>query len=253
VNLKNILSGLIFIALMISGTISHSQAKYNFEVGFSYCMASAEYKTRSSFFNANTGVFTDSAKSEKITSKGGFGGLIGHHFPIIRMGDYSSVSISISYMYDALFWEPAGTTTTYDGQGTYTISPSVTSGTIKMGLPIGVDYKFGCDAVSDKSRKLCGTFGAGVYPSLLMTAFKDDAEMGFRTQPYLKGEIGIMAGICVKLRGTFTFGKLKYIDYSSDYDNYKSSTSLTGKSSLTLSLIFMPMSFKWKKNEWWGK
>jgi len=253
VNIKNIFSGLIFSALIISGTSAHSQAKYNFEVGFSYCMASAEYKTRSSFFNEFTGTFSDSVKTERITSKGGFGGMLGYHFPLIRMGDYSSMSMSISYMYDALFWEPAGTTTTYDGRGGYTVSPTVTSGTIKMGLPIGVDYKFGCDAVSDKSRKLCGTFGAGVFPSLLMTSFKEDAGMGFRAQPYLKGEIGIMAGICVKLRGTFTFGKLKYIDYTYGSDTYSSSTSLTGKSAFTLSLIFMPMSFKWKKDEWWGR
>ena len=249
---KYIFSTLVLAAFLLLSNLSFGQAKYNFEIGFSYCMATAEYKTSTRYFNDVTSEYFDSTHKETIKSKGGFGGMLGHHFPLIKMGEYSSISMSISYMYDALLWEPATTNTYNNGQGGTTTNVELTSATIKMGLPIGVDYKFGCDAVSDKSRKLTASFGAGIYPALLLTAFYDQADAGFKLQPYIKGEIGIFAGICMKLRGTYTFGKVNYIDYSNNSDYYGSSTVLKGKSAFTVSLIFEPLSFKWKRNEWWG-
>lgn len=250
VNYKSILSGLLLAAAVFSGNLARSQAKYNMEVGFSYCMGSAEYKTQNSFFNEAIGLFTDSTSTEKIKSKGGFGGLVGFHFPLVKMGDYSSISFSVSYMYDALLWE--SNSFSYSGNSR-TGNTSSGSGTIRMGLPVGVDYKFGCDAVSDKSKRLCAGFGAGLYPSMSLTSFRDEANGNFRLLPYLKGEVGVFGGICMKLRGTLTFGNIDYIDYGFKSDSYNSSTSLKGKSTFTLSLVFMPMSFKWGRNEWWGR
>lgn len=250
VNYKSILSGLLFVTTILSATIANSQAKYNIEVGFSYCMANAEYKTRNSFFNEGIGLFSDSSNTEKIKSKGGFGGLIGFHFPIVKMGDYSSISFSASYMYDALLWESNGFSYSSNSR---TGTTSSGSGTIRMGLPVGVDYKFGCDAVSDKSKRLCTSFGAGLYPSISLTTFRDESNGNFRMLPYLKGEVGVFGGICIKLRGTLTFGNINYIDYAYASDNYNSSTSLKGRSTFTLSLVFMPLSYKWGRNEWWGR
>lgn len=230
--------------------MTYAQAKYNSEIGISYCMANAEYKKTTRYFNENTGLYYDSLHTERIQSKGGFGGVLGHHFPIIKMGDYSAMSVSISFMYDALLWESNAFSYSYNSSTNEDYS---TSGTVRMSLPVGVDYKFGCDAVADKSRRFTASLGAGVFPSLSGTVFRDEANGNFKVSPYLKGEIGIFAGICMKLRGMLTFGNVKYIDYNYDNWSYNTSSSLTGKSTFTLSLIFMPASFKWKKDEWWGR
>lgn len=217
------------------------------EIGYSYCMTSATYTYHATTFDQSTISLIDTTYREKIRTKGGFGGMIGNYFPVTSLGDKGALAISLSYMYNALFWEGTSFSYSTGTEGT----TSTGSGTVEMALPVGVDYKFGCDALLDKSKRFCYTLGAGVYPSLTATVFRDYTGAGFKMLPYLKGEVGIFAGICFKLRATYAFGNIKYISYDESYGNVQSQTTLKGKSAFSLSLILMPFSWKWEKQDWW--
>lgn len=226
-----------------------SRGPASLEIGYSYLIAGATYKTSTSYFDEKTFQQIDTSSSEHINSKGGFGAMIGYSWPVARAGNNGRLAISFAYLYDAILWESGGFSYSSNSQ---TGTESVGSGTIEMGGAIGLDYKTGCDAWRDKSQKFCWTFGLGAYPSYRLTVFKDMA-MGHATVlPYVKAEVGIFAGICMKIRAQVSFGKIKYIDYSEDYSNGSSSTSLIGKTTTSLSLVLMPFSWKWGRSQWWG-
>ncbi len=127
--------------------------------------------------------------------------------------------------------------------------------TVHMAMPIGGDFKFGCDALADKSIRFCGTIGAGAYPSISATVDASDAGFGFGVNPYAKAEFGVMAGICFKIRAMYTFGNIPFYTEGnsiSSFAGFDSRSSLTGKQSLTLSLIFMPFAWNWKESGWWN-
>jgi len=217
------------------------------EIGYSFCMTAATYTYHATTFDESTISLIDTTYREKIRTKGGFGATVGTYFPVAPIGEKGSLAISLSYLYNALLWE--GTSFSYSTGSEGTTSSG--SGTIEMALPVGLDYKFGCDALLDKSKRFCYSVGVGAYPSLTATVYKDEAGAGFHVLPYLKGEVGIFAGICMKVRATYAFGNIKYISYNDSYGNVQSETSLKGKSALTLSLILMPFSWKWEKQDWW--
>lgn len=224
----------------------------NTEIGYSYCVASAEFKFRDNNFNERTGMVTDTGFTQRLTSKSGFGVTAGYYWPVAKMNDMSRLSIGLSYMYNFYLWD--GEVFSYasntSSQGTTTTS--VGSGTVELALPVGVDYKYGCDALKDKSRKFCASFGAGVYPSGSVTVFKDNGGFAFRARPYVRGEIGFFAGICFKVRGTYVLGKTNYINYEDSGVGYETSTTFKSTGTLALSLILMPFSWKWNKAEWWN-
>ncbi len=213
-------------------------------------MASAEFRSYTRTINYNTGDVKDTGFNEHIKAKGGFGVIIGNSFRLAKMGDFSCLALDVDFMYNSVFWESGGFSYSSNSQ---TGTTSSGSGTVSIAMPIGISYKYGCDAAADKSKRFCASVGAGINPTLAGTVFRDQANGNFRMLSYLKGEVGIFAGICMKLRGTLSFGKLDYIDYSNNFEGQRSETSLKGKSAFTLSLIFMPMSFKWGRVDWFGR
>ena len=249
--LQSILVSLI-LALPL---VSHAQDDENrhrwterFEIGYSFCLSSANYQYSARTFNDNTFQVSDTVHNEKIPSKGGFGFMVGTYFPIAHIGNNGRLAISTTFMYNGLLWESGSFSYSSNSQ---TGTTSEGSGTIDVALPIGLDYKFGCDAIQDKSKRFWYTLGAGIYPSYTMTGYKGQNGTASHMLPYLKGEVGFFAGICFKVRATYTFGNIKYLNFDETYGNTTSSTSLSAKSGLSLSVILMPMSWKWGRREWW--
>lgn len=222
--------------------------KDRLEVGYSFCLSSATYRFHAATYGENLPVQIDTSVHSKIQTKGGFGGTVGTYFPIAKIGDQGRIAISTTFLYNALMWEKGGFSYQSNSQ---TGTTSTGSGTVELALPVGVDFKFGCDGLQDKSKRFCYSFGTGVYPSMTLTTYQGSNDGKTHILPYVKGEVGVFAGICFKVRAIYSFGNIKYMSYNSDSGNMLSSTSLTGKSGLTLSLILMPMSWKWEKVDWW--
>jgi hypothetical protein len=255
---------LLAITLFLLGT-SKSSAQFdqywrgpsNTEIGYSYCVATAEFKYRDNNFNERTGRLTDTGFTQRLTSKSGFGAYAGYYWPVAKMNDMSRLSIGLGYMYNFYLWD--GEIFSYASNGSYNsrtgstnTGASVGSGTVELALPIGVDYKYGCDALKDKSHKFCASFGAGVYPSASVTVFKDNGGFAFRARPYVRAEVGMFAGICFKVRATYILGSSNYINYEDSGPGYETSTTFKSAGTAAFTLILMPFSWKWNKAQWWG-
>ena len=224
-------------------------------------MTKATYTVRNSYFDDDLTLTTglDTSFSTEIKTVGGFGVTMGTHFPIVQLGEKSCLAITLDYLYNFMLWD--GKTSSFnsfnDSLGTYIYDyDSPISGvTGHMGLPVGVDFKYGGEATLDKGNKFSMSVGTGLYPSLNATVFDFDAGAQFKLQPYLKGEVGIHAGITFKIRALYTFGRINYINWSEDisgFDYFQTNgASLTSKSQLTLSLILMPFSWALQRSTWW--
>ena len=249
----------LLFALLFAGA-AHAQYTYNgpgsrgpasLEISYYYPITGATYSYTATDYDAKSGKLTDTSFSKHINNKGGgFGAFIGYSIPVAKMGDNSRLAIAFGFMYGVALWE-SGSFSYQSSSQTGTTTEG--SGSADIGVPIGLDYKFGADALRDKSQRFCATIGMGVYPSFTLTAYNGDAQAKSHVLPYIKGEVGIFAGICMKLRAQFNFGDIKYIDYGSETNYGSSHTSLKGKSSLSLGLVLMPFSWKWNRSQWWGR
>lgn len=217
-----------------------------FQLGYSFVSNSAESQghsfIKSPAFNQDTTIIGN------LSTSAAWGFTAGTYFRLSHLGESGILALGVDYMYNLMAWkvnnsEPG----TFDGA------------TVQMALPIGLDMKFGADAMQVRDRRFCATLGAGVYPSYAITSITDapiTIDPVFSVAPYLKAEVGIYAGICMKVRAIYAIGDLTYMDYkeSSNANGVESSTStkLVGKSNLTISLLIMPFSFKWQTEDWWN-
>jgi hypothetical protein len=207
-------------------------------------------------------VIYDTVISRTIKSKGGFGLTLGTNAPIAKLGEASVLSISINFMYNSLVWEaqedPANNATVTSRIATPNeVTTSNKGGTTsQIGVPLGLDFKFGCDAVTDKGYRFCTSFGAGATPMAAMTTYDGDDKTVMRVRPFIKGEVGIYAGMCFKVRAMYSFGKYPYLNVDktvpgtslSAFDN---NVTLTGRSSFNVSVIIMPFAGTWSDDKWY--
>jgi hypothetical protein len=125
---------------------------------------------------------------------------------------------------------------------------------VQSGMPIGLDFKFGCDAFSVKNYRWCATLGAGAYPNLNATVFPDNAGSSFGVVPYIKAEGGIRWRVCWKLRTTITFGNMDLVSKSTSIIKavgQPGDFTLTQNASVTFSLIVMPFAPFWRSTGFW--
>jgi hypothetical protein len=215
-----------------------------YDVGYQAVFAPAEFTMKYVDLD-RTGMFHTTDIKRKLSSTGSFGIMSGVFFPI------SHVDRSTIY---ALYIGTEGNIYSYNvGSVSLDSNSTVTSNAIGMQLavPMSIDYKYGGDAVRDKSQKLCFAFGFGLKPSLTIMKYGFVASTNASLTPFLKAEVGYFLGICMKLRATMNFGSLKYFDSESStvytsYDQMK--LGLNGKVSFTLGLVLMPFSWDWDKD-----
>ncbi len=217
----------------------------SFELGYSYCIASAQFSYQATSFNENTGVFKDTSFNTRLTSKSGFGISGGYYWPVTRMGELSRIAVGFSYMYNAYLWD--GGTFAYSANSR-TGTTSAGSGTIEMGLPVGADYKYGCDATFSRVERLCASVGAGVYPSMDLTIYREVGGFNFHVRPYVRAEFGFFAGICMKIRATYVAGNIDYFSYGHNVPGDVEQTTFKSKGTTMLSFIVMPMSWKFGRD-----
>lgn len=217
-------------------------------LGYSFLVNSAEFKVKQSVITPDFS--KDTSYTESMNTSGSFGFTIGTYIPLKRLGRKSSLNLGIDYMYNMMLWDAKYKV--YDGNGN-TYDAPFSGGTLQMALPIGLDFKFGCDAITSKDARFCATLGAGALPSYSLTALDQVSNIDpkFSAAPYLKAEVGILAGICVKLRAVYAIGNLSYMDITEKNDYGKTNSQLNGTSNLTLSLLIMPFSWSWSRDYWW--
>lgn len=219
------------------------------EVGYTYPIGTAEFSYKARKYDESTGMLSDTSFSKKLTSSVGFGGFVGYYFPLMHLGEKSKLALSFSFMYNAYIWE--GNFFNYSMlSDTLTDDNFIHGGTIEYGLPIGFDYKWGSDAIFSKSERLCYSFGAGVYPTMNLTIYRDAGGLKLNARPYIRAEAGFFAGICFKLRVTYMAGKLDYISNTINQPGNFEEAKFTSTGTTMFSLVLMPMSWKFSKGGW---
>ncbi|MBS1771657.1 MAG: hypothetical protein JST82_02265 [Bacteroidetes bacterium] len=220
-----------------------------FEIGYNYVMTSADYQGN---FLSTKADFTDTTitRTGNVKTSFAYGVTMGTYFPVKR-GRNGCLAIDLDFNYNFMLWKGIG-----DGLYGTTVGWDFSGVTIQAGLPVGLEYKFGCDGTYDRSKRMCFSLGAGVYPSYSLTSFEDGAGVQFNASPYAKAELGIFAGICMKLRVTAAMTNVDYISQTNGfggmYDKYLSNFTLKGKPTIMCGLIFMPFSWMWGHDGWWN-
>jgi hypothetical protein len=230
-----------------------------YEIGYSYSISNATYK-KTDNWNGSSGKL-DTSFSENVTSKAGFGAVIGTAVPLKRLGGKCMLALGIGYGYNMYTWDyktPSFGGTYTDGQGNvvYDFNQLPVSGiSLQMSLPLSADFKFGNDAFLNKNLRWGTTIGAGVYPTAALTADFDNAGFGFGAAPFVKAELSFFAGICFKLRAQYAIGYIPFYDNKnslSGWTGYDVKSSLIGKQQINFSLILMPFSWAWQERGWWN-
>jgi hypothetical protein len=236
------LKGVLLTLLLVSPFCS--SAKFpgllqRFQLGYSFVMNSGTLESKYPISDSKDTIIT-----RDFNTSAAFGVTVGTYFPLKRLGEASKLVLGVDFMYNVMTWKESNT----DGGVV-----GFNGVTAQMALPIGLDVKFGADALNVKSHRFCATLGLGAYPSYALTAIDNTPltiDPVFSVAPYAKLEAGVFAGICMKLRLIAAFGKIGYMEYN-DKD-LKATTDFYGNTNFAVSLLVMPFSFTWKQEEWWN-
>ena len=68
----------------------------NFELGYSYATATANYRGANPYYDGDGIYLRDTTISKTATSKYGYGAFIGTYLPFKRLGEHSSVGLDIT-------------------------------------------------------------------------------------------------------------------------------------------------------------
>ncbi len=217
-----------------------------FELGYVNTGSTADYSGKLRLYD-NGAYLRDSAHSQTVGSTG-FGVSFGTFHPIARLGKVSMLTLSITGMYNQIKWQNIGENI-YQGTNL-----SITGQTRQLSLPVGFDFKFGCDATMNKNNRFCASIGAGATPTYSFTDIEAHSVGKASFHPFLKFEAGVLAGLCMKVRVIYSFLNVEYVNEvntSTEDDNLAESFTLTGNPPVSVSFIIMPFSWAWQRHGWW--
>jgi hypothetical protein len=208
----------------------------------------------------------DTTMSRKLTGQTGFGLSIGVSAPFKRTGQISCWAMDVQLLLNYYAWTKLNPTLSKDGSYTDPVAgDEMNAISYQVALPLGVEYKIGCDAaVLTKRLNLCATFGGGVIPQMWMTNLTTvstyDNQFSFGVAPYVKAEAGFFAGICWKLRLMYSYSRINLFDAnksipsltSNQYPATDGPFGFATTSNFMVSLILMPFSAKWPETQWYN-
>ena len=250
----------MFVAafLMVIPTITFADfTKFlsRMELSYSYISATGLVTGTSELSDMNSSQFVPNnlgSITRTIASKTGYGGAFSVFFPLVRLGRLSTLALSTQISDCGFIWDNINTIYTTAGTP-YKATSDVTGATSQIGIPIGADFKFGCDGLADRRYRLCASIGAGATTTLngtVMSSGSYNAAAGtsIGANPYIKGEVGVDAIICMKLRFVFSFGSVPYLSGKSAVST--GDMKVTGKTNSAVSFVILPFSFLWKRSSW---
>lgn len=176
-----------------------------------------------------------------------YGGIVGTGIHVAKLDEKSSIAFNFSIAMNYIKTRITEENVEFEKGSQYIEKVEM----MTFHVPIGIDYKVGAEAVSDKYLKTMYTLGAGVSPYFGMIG--NGTADGF--SPYIKAEVGYHLGFAVKLRAMYMIGKqnLYHSDFQSrvksDVDNtadHRPYFKLSHGGNIFLSLIIMPYSYTWE-------
>lgn len=246
---------------------SHGQYLFQVEPFFNYFGYAGRYELCGNYvmpqatFTGVTPVYGgnswrgDSTAKRSVTGMG-YGGSIGLSIPVKATGHISCFAAHVELMGNMYAWQDLNQHLGLDG--TYTsASTSLTATTIQVGLPIGIEWKAGNDAILTKRLGFGTSLGVGVIPQLNMTSLDNasniNSVMAFGCTPYAKVEGAFWVGMCVKLRAMYSMGNIDLFHTDLTVPKLTDGQfTLTSNSNIMVSLVLMIFSPGWDETDWWN-
>lgn len=263
----------ICIVVILLATTYVSQAKYKselrpffsyltdprrWEIGGTYTTVNGTFNGVIPIYGYNNRYLTDSTLKRSIASEPGFGGLIGVNVPFASLGHVSVLALTLGFSYNQYSWKEINKA--YNLDGSYKSLPHILNAkTTQIGMPVGIDYKIGCDAINSKRMLLGATLGVGAIPHFNSTSLDSVSkalgpQQSIGVNPYAKAEVSFFIGICVKFRAMYSMGNVELMNMGINavapytHGPFK----LTTNSQTSFSFIIMPFSYKWRETNWYN-
>jgi hypothetical protein len=261
---------ILFLAIVLLGLPIAGRAQYIFQVDpfFSYFRDLDRYEIGYHYQLQSYGKFSGMVPfgglgqgqgDTFVTKKFAFinsGFYVGTSIPFKATGHISLWAMSIGLNLNLLSWP--GMNLAYDGTDITATAPLVTANTMQVGLPIGLEWKVGCDAINTRRLGFGASFGAGFIPQVSITSLTNVTAdekpfYAFNCAPYLKAEIAENLLFCMKFRAMASLGNVTLIDVNHYIPGVTDgSFNLTSTANIYLSVIIMPFSIRWKETAWWN-
>jgi hypothetical protein len=261
---KHLYRNLVLVILLLSPMVSSAKFPGFFshlEIGYSYPMATAKFEGYNPVYNySGSGDFGivvgDTFVTRNVTSKFAYGTYIGSSIRLKRTGVKTALALHIDLMANVYVWEDLYKAfSSFDGME-YDFPDQTVAIGYQLGLPMTLDYKIGAGALGSRASRFTGSIGAGIFPAAYFMVAESNGNVGggmsFTASPVIKGELGVVAGICIKVRGLVAFGPVPWIDNNKSF--LASSTGgfkVTGQTTAVFSVVLMPFSWTWRKEGWW--
>jgi hypothetical protein len=255
-----VLTILVCILLAPSAGFAQFRNWDRFELGGSYVMAMGNFSGVSGVTDASGRWMGDTTVKRSITTSIGYGAFIGTCIPFKRLGHESLWAISLGITGNMLTWSDVNSIYGSGGVTKNGFVGSVDATTLQIGIPFGIEYKVGTDAIKSQRSRTGASFGIGFMPVMngsTLTTVKtaDDHNSGFNYgfNPYIKAEVAGYAGICFKLRLMASYGNLNYLFENANAGKYTDGPfRITGMANITGMLILMPFSYRWTEHSWFN-
>lgn len=117
----------------------------------------------------------------------------------------------------------------------------------QLGVPLTLDYKWGCDVDFDPEKKLCFAVGGGLIPmaGLSFSNF-ESSQLKFRTAPYLYASVGFFAHGCWKIRASYLPGSYTvFKNASEDIGDIVKTLNVQGSDVISIGICLMDFSRDW--------
>lgn len=260
----------IVVVLLCSPLFSLAQYKFEilpffryfkdprrWEIQGNYMLTKGTFNGVVPVYGYNNVYLTDSTMKRDFNSQPGFGGSIGCQVPFAAMGHISVLAFTVHAMFNYYTWKDIN----YANNSDYTYKIPVNrlnATSYQLSVPMGLNYKIGCDAIGTKRLKMCASAGGGFMPQLTVTTLSDTStlvapkeQIGFT--PFVTAEIGVFSGWCVKLKATYTMGNVELMNVGYKVPPYTDGPfKLTTNSQAIFSLVLMPFSHRFRETSWYN-
>ena len=256
----------LLIALVLLGSSMTGRAQYLYQLDpfFSYFRDMGRYEIGIHYQVISSGEFAGTVPIGPYGSGQGdvdvthaialpnLGGYIGTSIPFKATGHISLWAFDIGLNLNMPTWPGLNMQSDYTAP-----TPLLTASTMQIGLPVGVEWKVGCDAIESRRLGLGASFGAGFIPQVSITSLANDplqhTGYAFNCAPYLKAEVAENFLICTKFRFMYTIGDVNLLEVNHAIPGKTDGPfKIISQSNFYLSWIIMPFSGRWRETRWWN-
>lgn len=242
----------------------------NQETGYSYSMTHMVQKQAFTLPDGSVHEFK-SAQIKSLMAPGAYAGWSFRLFPLGQSGN-QAIGMNVGVQENMYGWKYTSksfgeTAWTTEGTGENGFYDEESMGmSMQIGIPVSVDYKFGHDAFKYKNVRFGGSLGVGAMPQFIMSAGIPSSmseSFSAAVTPFIKDDVSIFAGICIKLRAQIGFATT-FADSRNSLFGATAAGVMEGanvqhdfvvKSPIqaTFSILLMPFSWAWDEKGFWNK